>query len=294
MKVEGIFPPIITTFDKAGNFDPERFHDLLNFWARYVDGMFICGSYGSGPLMTIEERQRVFEVAAETIKDKPLIVHVGAITTEGSTRLARHAEEHQAIAIAAIPPFYYSHNTRTIVEHFKTIIESVSIPVYAYDNPKTTGNPISPELLNELAELGLHGLKDSSFDIGKLYMAMRNVKKPDFDFVIGSESMMLPAFAMGVRGCIAGLGNPFPEVMQRFYQAALSGDGEEARLWQERVLILWDDLHIGPSVPTAYEILRLRGMDPGYPRRPLIPLDGTTQEKLENAFEEHRDLWDIV
>lgn len=293
MNVVGIFPPILTPFDKNGDFDPDRFRQLLGFWSQYVDGMFVCGSYGSGPLLTVAERQFVFEVASETVHDKPLIVHVGAITTDESIKLARHAEKHGAVAVAAVPPYYYSYNGRAIKEHFKAILESVSIPVYAYDNPKTTGNSISPELLNELAQLGLGGLKDSSFDIGKLYMAMRTVKQPGFDFVIGSESLMLPAFSMGVRGCIAGLGNPFPEVMHRFHQAVIEGKADEARQWQEHVLILWDILHIGPSVPTAYELLRLRGKDPGYPRRPLLPLDPATRDKLQAAFEEARELWEV-
>jgi dihydrodipicolinate synthase/N-acetylneuraminate lyase len=256
--------------------------------------VFVCGSYGSGPLLTTAERQQVLEVAASTLSDKPLIVHIGAITTNESIQLARHAEAHNAVAVAAVPPYYYSYSDTAIKEHFKAILDSVAIPVYAYDNPKTTGNAISPKLLDELAHIGLSGLKDSSFDIGKLYMAMRTVKKPDFDFVIGSESMMLPAFAMGVRGCIAGLANAFPEVMHRFYQAAISGNGEEARAWQERVLILWDILHIGPSVPTAYELLRIRGFDPGQPRRPLLPLDADTRRTLEKAVEDNRSLWDIT
>jgi 4-hydroxy-tetrahydrodipicolinate synthase len=294
MKVKGIFPPIITPFDAKGEFDADRYRILLEFWSKYVDGMFVCGSYGSGPLMRTEERQRVFEVASSTVTDKPLIVHVGAITTEDSIKLARHAEEHNAVAVAAVPPYYYSYNERSIKEHFRAILEAVSIPVYAYDNPKTTGNAITPALLDELAQIGLSGLKDSSFDIGKLYMAMRTVKKADFDFVIGSESLMLPAFAMGVRGCIAGLGNAFPEVMHAFYQAAVDGDQELASQWQERVLILWDILHIGPSVPTAYEILRLRGMDPGMPRKPLLPLDSNTRSTLKKAVEESRELWEIT
>jgi 4-hydroxy-tetrahydrodipicolinate synthase len=294
MKVKGIFPPIITAFDESGQIDRERFKGLLTFWSKHVDGMFVCGSYGSGPLMTIDEREHIFSIVAETVPNTPLIAHVGAITTEACVRLARHAEEQGAIAVAAVPPYYYSHDTLTIRAHFEAIIESVSIPVYAYDNPKTTGNPLTPTLLNTLAEGGLHGLKDSSFDIGKLYMAMRTVESPDFDFVIGSESLMLPAFTMGVRGCIAGLGNPFPEVMEQFHSAAISGSIDEAKEWQEKVLILWDVLHIGPSVPTAYEILRLRGMDPGFPRKPLLPLDDETRETLKKAVEETRDLWEIA
>lgn len=293
MNVEGIFPPIITSFDENGTFDPDRFRSLLNFWTQHVDGMFVCGSYGSGPLMNVEERQHVIEVAAATVKHIPLIVHVGAITTEASVLLAAHAEGQNAAAVAAVPPYYYAYDDRAIREYFEAILAAVTIPVYAYDNPKTTGNSISPKLLKDLAKMGLSGLKDSSFDIGKLYMAMRTVKEPDFDFVIGSESLMLPAFVMGVRGCIAGLGNPFPEVMQRFYKSVIDGSAEEAKHWQERVLILWDVMHIGPSVPTAYEILRLRGMDPGFPRKPLLDLDSSTRARVQSAVEETRRIWDL-
>lgn len=293
MKVQGIFPPIITSFTEEGDIDRKRFEALLEFWSDYVDGMFVCGSYGSGPLMSPDERELVFEIASEVVTEKPLIAHVGSTTTAASVRLAQHAEEHGAVAVAAVPPFYYSYDARSLRAHFEAIIGSVSLPVYAYDNPKRTGNPLSPEQLRELADLGLHGLKDSSFDIGKLYMAMRTVERPDFDFVIGSESLMLPAFAMGVRGCIAGLGNPFPEFMHEFYTAAVSGSTESAKDWQTRALILWDLLHIGPSVPTAYEILRLRGKDPGYPRRPLLLLDSATSQQVEDALERTRDLWDV-
>ncbi len=294
MKVKGIFPPIITPFNKEGLIDKQRFEELLEFWSKFVDGMFVCGSYGSGPLMSPDERELLFEFASATVKTKPLIVHVGAITTSIAVRLARHAERNGAVAVAAVPPFYYSYNARSTQAHFEAIINAVSIPVYAYDNPKTTGNPITPEQLKILSDLGLHGLKDSSFDIGKLYTSMRTVKKRGFDFVIGSESLMLPAFAMGVRGCIAGLGNPFPEVMQKFHSVIISGSAEEAKDWQEKVLILWDILHLGSSIPTAYEILRIRGLNPGYPRRPLLPLDKATKRVLEEAVEKNHDLWDLT
>lgn len=294
MKVKGIFPPIITPFNENGQIDKRRFEELLEFWSKFVDGMFVCGSYGSGPLMSLEERELVFEIVSKNVTTKPLIAHVGAITTSMAVQLARHAEKNGAVAVAAVPPFYYSHTARSIQAHFEAIINAVSIPVYAYDNPKTTGNPLTPELLSALANLGLHGLKDSSFDIGKMYMAMRTVERPDFDFVIGSESLMLPAFTMGVRGCIAGLGNPFPEVMKKFHSVVLSGSAEDAKNWQTRVLKLWDILHIGPSVPTAYEILRLRGMDPGYPRKPFLPLEKSTSKKLEEALEKTKDLWDLA
>jgi len=285
MKVEGIFPPIITPFDEAGAVDERRLGRLVEFWAPYVHGLFVCGTYGSGPLLTAEERRRVLEAVTQLSGGRlPIIAQVGAVDTATSVSLAQHAEACGACAVAALPPFYYAYDGQALREYFRALIEAVSIPVYAYDNPKTTGNPLSPALLNELADMGLAGLKDSSFDIGKLYLAMRTVTRPGFDFVIGSESLMLPAFAMGVRGCVAGLANAFPDVMRRFFDAATAGTPLQMQEWQMRVLKLWDVLHLGPSVPTTYAILRMRGIDAGFPRRPMLPLNPETLSLVQRQL----------
>jgi dihydrodipicolinate synthase/N-acetylneuraminate lyase len=273
MKIEGIYPPLITPFDEEGRVDERRLLNLIEFLRPHVQGLFVCGSYGSGPLLPAEEREQVYSLVAATAgKALPWIAHVGAADTATTLRLARSAEHLGAAAVSAVPPYYYTHTPESVREHYLALLRAVSLPVYAYDNPKTTGNPLSPALLDELAENGLAGVKDSSFDIGKLYLSMRTVRRRDFDFVIGSESLLLPAFVMGVRGCISGLANAFPEAMQKLYQAALSGSQDEARAWQERILKLWDVLHIGPTVPTVHAILKLRGIDAGFPRRPLLPL----------------------
>ena len=55
------------------------------------------------------------------------------------------------------------------------------------------GYEISPELLNELADFGVAGVKDSSFDIMVLNDYMRKVTKRSFDVVLGTEAIFLPA-----------------------------------------------------------------------------------------------------
>ena len=284
---------MLTPFDEVGNVDEDRLRCFVDFLRPYVQGLFICGSYGSGPLLSSEERERVFVIVADqSAGSLPLIAQVGAADTATAVRLARHAEQHGAAAVSAIPPYYYTYNEAALSEYYLALIQAVSIPVYAYDNPKTTGNPLSPGLLDRLAEQGLAGLKDSSFDIGKLFLELRTIRRPDFDFVIGSESLLLPAFAMGIRGCIAGLANVFPEAMSFFYRVVMTGDQAQAQIWQTRILQLWDMLHIGSSVPTAYAILQLRGIDVGYPRRPLLPLDKVQLEKVRLAMVEMREKWD--
>jgi dihydrodipicolinate synthase/N-acetylneuraminate lyase len=122
---------------------------------------------------------------------------------------------------------------------------------------------------------------------------MRKVQKKDFDVVIGSESLLLPAFVMGARACISGLANVLPELMNKLYQAALSSDLILAKDLQTKVLKMWDILHFGPSVPTAYAMLQIRGVEAGFPRKPMLPLGKEIVTKVVIAMRETHSTWNI-
>jgi dihydrodipicolinate synthase/N-acetylneuraminate lyase len=40
---------------------------LVNFLKDKVNGLYICGSYGSGPLMSVDERKKVAELTVEAV-----------------------------------------------------------------------------------------------------------------------------------------------------------------------------------------------------------------------------------
>ena len=72
--------------------------------------MFVGGTYGSGVLMSLEERKRLLEIAIDQAKEDNVIAHIGTTDTKSAIELACHAEEKGADAVAAIPPFYFGHD----------------------------------------------------------------------------------------------------------------------------------------------------------------------------------------
>jgi len=294
MKLSGIIPPLLTPFKENGEVDFDRIPLLVEFMKPYVKGFFVCGTYGSGVLMNVDERKKVFETVVECVDDSyQLIAHVGAANQRDTLNLAEHAVQHHALAVTAVPPFYFHYDEETLFQYFRDLINASSIPVYLYDNPGASGNQISPELINRLAEIGLNGVKDSTFDISKTYTVMRKVQKKDFDVVIGSESLLLPGFVMGARACISGLANVLPELMNKLYEAALSSDLILAKDLQTKVLKMWDILHFGPSNPTAYAMLQIRGIEAGFPRKPMLPLGKEIYTKVVIAMRETQSTWNI-
>jgi N-acetylneuraminate lyase/4-hydroxy-tetrahydrodipicolinate synthase len=252
-------------------------------------GLFICGTYGSGPIMTVAERKRVHEIVVDQAKGRIVVVaHIGTTSTAQSVELAKHAQSVGADLVASISPYYHRHDERAVVAFFATVAEAVDIPLYVYNNPKASGVTITPSFLRHLAEVGVEGIKDSGFSFIELthYMlAMQD--QPDFRFIVGTEALALPAFMMGAKGSVAGLANTFPELVVQLWDLFQAGEYQEAARVQMRVTRARQVLHIPSSTNAAcYAVLHARGVDVGYPKPPVLPITEAKREAMIAAFKE--------
>lgn len=285
-RLEGVIPPMIVPFDQGGEVDEKALREFTRFLLRSVDGLFILGTYGCGPLLRVEERKRVAEVVVEEVNGKvPVIVHVGSISTKDAVELAKHAQAIGADAISSVPPFYYHHAEEDVFFYFKRLLDAVSIPVYVYNNPKTVGYGVSANLLKRLADEGVYGVKDSSFDIMVLSDYKRKVDKEGFDVVIGTEALFLPASSLGVRAFIPGLGNAFPELCKELYNAVMSGAPKEKVIEiHNKVMAVRDLMRLANTTTVgAYTMVNLRGIKM-YPREPFRPASEEVREKIKEAL----------
>jgi len=288
MRFEGIIPPMITPFKADGTLYEDGVRKLVNFLIeKGVGGFFICGTYGTGPAMTIEERKKTAEMVMDEIKDKSkMIVHVGSSNVDAIFDLAKHAEDIGADAVATVPPFYYAYDEETIVNFFKELVSRVDIPVFVYNNPARSGNPITVRLLNRLVDVGVAGIKDSCFDLVKFYEFIVNIGRKDFEFIIGTESLLVPAYLAGSRACISGLANVFPEINVKTFNLLREGKYKEAAKAQLEIIKLREVLHRAPTYPSVFEALRLRGIDVGYPKPPFRRLTKNEIRRLEEGLKE--------
>lgn len=271
MKITGVIPPLLTGFDKNGNYDPTAQKEITGYLVDRVQGFYICGTYGSGPLMTGEERKQVTEdVVAQVNGRIPVIVHVGGCSTRSVVNLARHAEKAGADAVAAVPPIYYGFGEDAVLRHFEALRAAVSLPVFVYNNPKTTGVSVTASMLAKLVDLGIDGIKDSSFDVIVFWAQMWAVEKPDFIPVIGTEALILPAVSMGAHAAVCGLANAIPEPVVELFRAVKGNDLVAAAALQEKVSKMRDTMHLAPTLPMIQAVLKARGVHAGFPRLPFV------------------------
>ncbi|GAG58650.1 unnamed protein product, partial [marine sediment metagenome] len=180
--------------------------------------------------------------------------------------------------------YYFPHKTVDIENYFIELINEIDAPVYLYNNPITTSFAASADFLSGLAEKGLKGVKDSSFDILVFYDYLRNIKKEKFHFIMGSEALILPAVVMGGRASIAGMANCLPEEVVALWEAAESSEIEEASELQKRVLSIRDIYKSGSTTPLVYKTLRERGINAGYPRKPFRDQPNEVWQKVKTKL----------
>ena len=94
----------------------------------------------------------------------------------------------------------------------------------------------------------------------------------------------MPAYMMGVRACISGIGICLPELVVALSQACLAGKWEEARELQKTVLRTNEIIHFGPTMETVHAILEMRGLESGLPRRPFHRLDSGIAMRVREAL----------
>ena len=288
-KLYGIIPPLTTAFTPEGDVYEAGLRALVDFQITGgAHGLFICGTYGSGPVMTIVERKQVHEIVVDQAAGRLTVVaHVGTTSTAQSIELAQHAEAVGIDYVASVAPYYLHHDPSTIVEFFRDLVSAITIPVYAYNIPKTTGTEITPSLLRRLAEVGVKGVKDSGFGYIEFtnYVLEMAEDYPGFGLIIGTEGTALPAFMIGAQGCVSGLANVFPELVVDLWNAWVARDYDRAVQVQMRILHARKLLHIAPSANAAcYAILRARGIDAGMPKRPVLPAPDDRVAQMLDGF----------
>jgi N-acetylneuraminate lyase len=236
--------------------------------AQQLDGIYLLGSTGQGFLYAEEERKHIAKLSLEiTNKRLPVIVHVGAFSTDESVRLAQHAAAHGADGISSVGPIYYATSPAMGLQHYKRIANATTLPFFPYQ----IGNaPMTDDMIRQLLEIpNVKGLKLTTGNL--LEISAINIKsKGAWKLFSGADELMCQAAVCGTVGAIGSTYNLFGPVCQYVRREFLNGNvklGMDFMLeFQELIL------EILPCIWTFFQRgMQLRyGIDIGTAKAPLL------------------------
>ena len=288
LQLDGIFPPIPTSFDDGGNVSARSIRLHIEYLNPFdLRGYVVLGSNGESVLLTEEEKLSVFESARDVIpQEKLMIAGVGCESTAQTVTLAKRSAEIGVNAVLVITPSYYKNRMtpEALNVHFRTVADACPVPVVVYNMPACTGIDLSAETVAALAEHpNIIGIKDSGGNIIKIGQIIR-MANSDFQVLAGSASFLLPALSVGAVGGILALANIAPAECLAIRKHFMDGDLEKARELQVRMIPVNNAITREGGVPALKAAMDMLGLQGGPVRQPLLPLSDEEKERLRTIL----------
>ncbi len=283
------FTALVTAYNEQEEVDLQATRRQMRRQIEAGNNLFCSGTNGDFSALSFEERVAIVKAAIEEADGKvKVFANAGTPSTYESIRLAKEYAKLGIDGIAIVAPYFISCTQEGLYLHYKKIAEEVDAPIYIYDIPSRTGNPVEPATVFKLAEVNnIKGIKDTSgnADNLKAYCDYRK-DHPEFDVYTGPDHMIHDGLLMGATGCVSGLANVIPEWVNDILRLYAEGDVAGSAAAQEKVTAFRTDLY-QHGFPPALVKRALYIMDPavGNNRMPaLIPsaeIDGILKALLE-------------
>jgi len=278
---KGVIPAVLSVFDKDENLDEQGTRAFIRHLLSYdIGGLYVTGSTGETFLMSSEERMRQLEITMEEVGDKvPVVVHVGAMSTRETIRLAKHAEQLGAAGVSSVPPFYFKYNPDQIFNYYKDVAEATSLPMIVYNIP--LAGMMTVDQIIRLSEIeNVKGVKYTGTALYEV-MQIKEGCKPGFLVYGGCDELGSSNIALGVDGVIGSFYNVIPDLYGKIWAAVKSSDIAEAtRLQRQAVHVIFAGIRSGSMMACMKVWLRAAGIPAGYSRRPFSNFTEEEERKL--------------
>jgi 4-hydroxy-tetrahydrodipicolinate synthase len=284
----GVGTALVTPFTTTGLLDEAGVRRLAR---RQIDEgvhfLVPCGTTGESPTLSEDERTRIVEICAEEASGKlPVLAGAGGYDTREVIHAARQMERAGANGLLSVTPYYNKPTPDGLLQHFKAIAESTSLPIILYNVPGRTGCNIDVNTLARLAAIpNIIGVKEAS---GNMQQACEYVRAVPAEFLVlsGEDAITLPIMSVGGRGVICVVSNEVPHEMSHMVEAAERGDFAAARKIHERLLplMLVNFVESNP-IPVKAAMAAMGLLDESY-RLPMVPPRPESRAKILKVLDE--------
>lgn len=284
-----LYTAMVTPFTESGEVNYEKARDL----ARHLinegcDGLVICGTTGEVPTLTDQEKITLLQNIVAEVGDKAeIIAGTGSYDTRSSIELSREAEEIGVDGVMLVVPYYNKPPQESLYQHFKSIAESIELPVMLYNVPGRTSRNMEAKTTIQLAEIdNIVAIKEASgdFDQATEIIARAGDK---IDLYSGDDSLTLPLMSLGGKGVVSVAGHLVASEIKDMIELALANDFKRAAEINKKLFPIFKNMFISTNPIPVKTALNMKGWDLGSFRPPLTELELSKKDLLKNLLENY-------
>ncbi|MFW5484643.1 MAG: dihydrodipicolinate synthase family protein [Spirochaetaceae bacterium JB067] len=297
-KLTGIYIPMVTPFNADESINFNGIKECTDFLAdNGVTGVIPSGSTGEMVALTPAEQIAVNEATIKAANGRIKVVcSTGAYRTKDVVEMSIAAEAAGADGIMAVTPWYMAPNENELFGHYEAIRKAIDIPVMVYHNPYYSTCLMSDEFMAKLYNEGLiDAVKERQADVFR-QQNLRYQTDDNFGIFYGYDVCPVESLSCWADGWVCGTGNLFPKENTEVYHLAKGRKMEEAMAAHFEKIRPYLPLFTKPTadgMPTPWlqiikEGMKLRGVDAGYCRKPVISeLPSDVMKTLKSVLKEY-------
>lgn len=281
---------LVTPFQKNGMVDYDMLKQLVEMHCtNHTDAIIVCGTTGESATLTDAERIECIKRTVEYAKGRiPVIAGTGSNSTMAAIELSKKAESLGVDGLLIVTPYYNKTTQQGLIEHYKMIAASVTLPIILYNVPSRTGLNMEAQTAATLINTveNIVGIKEASGNISQVAKIMR-LTKGKADLYSGNDDQIVPVLSLGGCGVISVLSNIAPKETHDICQTFFDGQVTKSMELQLQALPLIEQLFSEVNPTPVKKAMRLLAWEVGAPRMPLSELSVEHTVEMKQALLEY-------
>lgn len=284
---KGVMPAVTTPFTANDELDLELFKiNIKAQLAAGVHGIVLGGTLGEASTLTDNERRILTRETVKIVEGKiPVLMNIAEQTTKAAISLAKTAEEDGAKGLMMLPPMRYKASDAEVVEYFKAVANSTSLPIMIYNNPIDYKILVTLDMFAELVEAcpNIQAVKESTRDTTNI-TRIKNRFGDRLAIMTGVDTLALESLLIGADGWVAGLVCAFPAETVAIYELQKAGRIKEAiEIYRWFMPLL--ELDISPKLVQYIKMATAHtNIGSEYVRAPRLILQGQEHQEIEKII----------
>ena len=286
--LKGSIPPLITPFTKGG-VDYEAYAGLVEFQIQNgSSGILVNGTTAEPSTLTVEERNRLVDVAITTAAGRiQVVVNTGSQSLQETRALTDHAEAAGADCLLIVTPYYIRPPQRGLIAYYLDLTRDISIPWMIYHIPGRTAVSMTLDSFKEikLKSPQFVGMKHAVNDLGFVSECLGEFGL-DFKVFVGLEELSFPMMAIGACGLMNAVGNLRPQILSDMCQAVWDNDLKTAKGLHDRLLEINQAVFYDTNpIPIKYMMKRMGLIPVNEHRLPMVPATKELEQRLDGVLD---------
>jgi len=276
---------IVTPFNQRG-VDFKKLEELIEWHIKSkTDAIVVCGTTGEASTMSEEERKETIKFVVDQVNKRiPVIAGTGSNDTAATISMSKWAEKIGVDGLLVITPYYNKTTQKGLIEHYKSIANSVKSPIIIYNVPSRTGLNINPPTLQKLCVIpNIVAIKEASGNISQIAQ-IKALCGDNLDIYSGNDDQVIPILSLGSMGVISVLANIIPTDMHNMCELYFNGEHAEALKIQLGYLPLNNSVFIETNPIPVKTAMNLMGMNVGHLRLPLCEMEENNLQFLKKEL----------